>query len=729
MTKYLCCLLLLPACLCAQPFKPAEIAKWKQQAQRVSIIRDEWGVPHIYGKTDADAVFGLLYAQCEDDFARVEANYIEKLGRKAEVNGPADLYEDLLHRLVLDSAAAKADYKNAPAWLKKLCLAFADGVNYYLATHPGVKPALLQRFEPWWPFMWTDGSIGAISTGGATLAELQSFYSGQPVAAAPPRLGDDPEWGSNGFAFAPQRTASGKAILYINPHVTFYFRPEVHMVSEEGLNAYGAVTWGQFFVYQGFNEYCGWMHTSSQADVADLYAEKISRTDSGYVYEYDGARRPVQQKTISLTVKENGQLLQRPFTTYHTHHGPVIASRQQQWLALRHHNRSARGLEQSWLRTKANNFDGFKRIMYMKENTSNNTVYADRDGNIAYWHGNFMPRRHPQYDWSQPVDGSTAATEWQGLHMVDEMVTLYNPASGWIQNCNQTPFSAAGESSPLAANYPAYMAPDPENFRGVNAVRVWSQAQQLTLDKVIAGGYTRYLPAFDLLVPALQQAWKNKPFIADTASRQLEQAVSLLATWDRQSDARSVATSLAIEWAEKLLPAISRQQLPGVADNDFLQKTKAFAATATAAELLQPLQATLNDLRSRFPGWQVPWGELNRYQRLTGRLQETYADSLPSLPVHFAAATWGALPSYVSRRMPGTQRRYGYSGNSFICAVEFGPRVQAKSLLAGGNSSQPGSRHFGDQAAMYANGQFKTVYYYKADVLKHAVRQYKPGGK
>ena len=725
--RYFLFLLLLPAMASSQKFTPAEIAKWKQQAQQVTIIRDKWGIPHIYGKTDADAVFGLLYAQCEDDFPRVEANYIEKLGRQAEVQGSKALYEDLLHRLVLDSAAAKKEFATAPAWLKKLCQAWADGIHYYLYTHPKVKPALLQRFEPWWPLLWTDGSIGAISTGGATPQELESFYSGQPVAAAPPRLDDDNQAGSNGFAFAPKLTASGKAILYINPHVTFYFRPEVHMVSEEGLNTYGAVTWGQFFIYQGFKEYCGWMHTSSQADVADLYAEKVAADNGKFSYEYNGQLRPVQEKEISITMHENGKAVTRQIRAFFTHHGPVVARRDGRWLALKHHNRSLQGLMQSWLRTKTRSFSDFKKVMDMKENTSNNTVYADREGNIAYWHGNFMPKRDPSLDWSKPVDGTTPATEWKGLHTPDEMVTIINPASGWIQNCNQTPFSASGSSSPTRENFPAYMAPDAENFRGINAVKVWSQASQLDIDKVIEGGYTRYLPAFEPLIPALQKAWQNRGFIPDSLSRDLEQAVQLLSAWDLRSDIRSVPTTLAIEWGQRLMPAIQKTNIPGQPQAAFVEKFSAFAAGASPDDLLLPLRATLSDLKSRFPGWQVPWGEINRYQRLTGQLQETYSDTLPSIPVHFAAATWGALPSYVSRPMNGSRRRYGFSGNSFICAVEFGEKVKAKSLLAGGNSNDPSSKHFGDQAQMYATGTFKEVLFYREDVLKHVERRYKPG--
>jgi acyl-homoserine lactone acylase PvdQ len=722
----LCCII-LGSVLNAQKFTPAEIAKWKQQAQKVNIIRDNWGIPHVYGKTDADAVFGLLYAQCEDDFARVEENYIEKLGRRAELYGEKELYEDLLIRLVLDSADAKKDYQQAPAWLKKLCNAFADGINYYLYTHPTVKPALLQRFQPWWPLLWTDGSIGAISDGGATMQELQSFYTGEAVAAAPAKLDDDNELGSNGFAFSPTITASGKSILYINPHVTFYFRPEVHMVSEEGLNAYGAVTWGQFFVYQGFNPNCGWMHTSSEADVADLYAEKVSSSNSKFVYDYDGAKKEMTAKSIAISVKKNDAIETKQMTAYFTHHGPVVAKRNGQWITLKHHNRSMNGLIQSWKRTKAKSFAEFKAVMDMKENTSNNTVYADKEGNIAYWHGNFMPKRNPQLDWSNPVDGTTSATEWTALHPVNEMVTLYNPATGWIQNCNSTPFTTSGSSSLKKENFPSYMAPDLENFRGINAVKVWSNAQNLDIDKVIEGGYTRYLPAFESLIPALQKAWQQKGFIPDSLNKQLDEAVQILSAWDLKTDARSLATTLAIEWGQRLLPAIQRTEVAGMPNAGFVEKTQTFAVTATSDALLQPLQATLTDLKRRFPGWKVPWGELNRYQRLTGKINETYADSLPSIPVHFAAATWGALPSYVSRPMRGSNRRYGVSGNSFICAVEFGEKIKAKSLLAGGNNNNPASKHFSNQAQMYANGTFKDVQFYKDDILKNAERQYRPG--
>ena len=311
-------LLFFPLHAFAQQFTSDEIQRWEKQAQQVTIVRDTWGIPHVYGKTDADAVFGLLYAQCEDDFKRVEMNYIEKLGRMAEVKGTDALYDDLLIRMIIDSADAMNDYKKAPAWLQKLCNAYADGINYFLYRHPQTQPALLFRFKPWYPLLWTDGSIGAINTADITADDLKNLYANENIFSAVETKSKEAtnilalkkRWedeeiltGSNGFAFSPKITESGNAVLYINPHVTFYFRPEVQMTSDEGLNAYGAVTWGQFFVYQGFNEHCGWMHTSSYVDVADTYIEKISKQGNRFVYEYDGKQKPVTEKNILLKYK------------------------------------------------------------------------------------------------------------------------------------------------------------------------------------------------------------------------------------------------------------------------------------------------------------------------------------------------------------------------------------------------------------------------------------------
>jgi acyl-homoserine-lactone acylase len=719
--------LLLPFLSPAQNFSKTDITRYEQRAKNVQIIRDKWGIPHVYGKTDADAVFGIIYAQCEDDFKRVEFNYIEKLGRMSEVEGEKEIWEDLYIRMVIDSSEAISDYQKSPAWLKSLLNAWADGINFYLYKNPSIKPALIKRFKPWYPLLWTDGSIGAINTGGTTPEDLQSFYTGEKITAFVNRKQEEKEVaGSNGFAIAPAITASGHSILYINPHVTFYFRPEVQMVSQEGLNAYGAVTWGQFFIYQGFNQYCGWMHTSGNTDVADMYAEKVNKKNNRFYYTFENQERLVNQKEIIIRFLKDGSIREKNFTMYSTHHGPVMAKRNGQWISVKSYNRSLKSLEQSWLRTKAKGLEEYKKVMYMKANTSNNTVFADNKGNIAYWHGNYIPIRDTAFNWSDPVDGSIKATEWKGLHMVDESVHIYNPSNGWIQNCNSTPFTAAGIASPAKSKYPPYMAPDGENFRGINAARVLAKEKNYTIEKVIAAGYDTYLPAFEILVPALIRSFDKNVPVGNELYKQISEAVSILRNWDYRAGEKSVATALAIEWAQKLNPAVQRVYIDQ-GQVDQVSATRFFAENAGPDDLLLSFRWVVNDLTERFGTWNMPWGEINRYQRLTGNIKETYDDAKPSLPVGFASATWGCLPSYVSRQMPGTKKRYGTNGNSFICVVEFGPRIKAKSLLAGGVNSMPASPHFGDQAEMYTQGKFKEVLFYKEDVLKNAERSYIPG--
>ncbi|MEO7307638.1 MAG: penicillin acylase family protein [Ferruginibacter sp.] len=715
--------------LFAQPFSKTEISRWENQSKNVTIIRDNYGVPHIYGKTDADAVFGLMYAQCEDDFKRVEMNYVDKLGRVSEVEGEGLLSWDLLSRMIFDSADAVKDYNMAPAWLKKLCNAFADGINYYLYKNTGTKPALLTRFKPWYPLLWTDGSINAVNIADITEKEFNEFYFKNNAFTSFKK--EDKEeilTGSNGFAFAPKITASGNAILYINPHVTFYFRPEVHIVSEEGLNAYGAVTWGQFFVYQGFNEHCGWMHTSSGVDAADTYIENIFKKNNSLMYQYDNGSRLVTTKKIILKYRGQGNALSsKTITALYTQHGPLMANRNGQVLSLRADNRLMNGLIQCWQRNKAKSFTDFKKTLDLKGNISNNTVYADAEGNIGYWHGNRIPVRDPKYDWTRAVDGTIKATEWTGQHPINEIVQSINPSNGWLQNCNSTPFTVAGDNSPKKINYPAYMAPDGENFRGINAVRVLSEEKKYTLDKVIKAGYDTRLTAFEILVPALINAFHKKDFtnypIEDF--KQVEEMITILEKWNYRCGENSVATTLAVEWAQKLLPMINKAG--GV--DDQVEKTKHFAANAPAGELVDSMLATIKELQNKFGKWQIPWGEINRFQRISSDIDSKFDDSKPSIPVGFVSSTWGMLPSYSSKTFPGTKKRYGVNGNSFICAVEFGKKVTAKSLLAGGESGDPNSKHFFDQGLMYSKGQFKDVLFYKEDVLKHVERTYHPGEK
>jgi acyl-homoserine-lactone acylase len=714
----------------ANQLSSKELERLKALAAQVKIIRDDYGVPHIYGKTDADAVFGLLYAQAEDDFNRVERNYIWATGRLAEVEGEDALFSDLRARLYMTTDEAIAAYNESPAWLKALCDAYADGLNYYLATHPEVKPKLLTKFEPWMPMFFSEGSIGG-DIEQVPLDGIRTFYGSQKPLKKQLLSSNttsnshfdlrEPR-GSNGFAIAGELTESGNAMLLINPHTSFYFRGEVHVVSEEGLNAYGAVTWGQFFVYQGFNENTGWMHTSTRLDFMDEFVEQVEKRDGKLMYLYGEEWRPVEVTEVTLKYKDGDKKSKRSFPMYHTHHGPITHSIEDKWVATKLNWDPVNALQQSYIRSKQTGHKGFREMMDIRTNSSNNTVYADSEGNIAYYHGNFVPRRNTAYDFSQPVDGSNPDTDWQGVHTVDEIVTIVNPKNGWIQNCNSTPFTAAAEFSPVRENYPVYMAPDPENFRGLHAVKVLTGQKDLTLDKLIELAYDPYLPGFEKLISGLITAYDNNKEQGQAEDAAIDNAIEILRQWDKKVSADSVAMTIAHHYGMQFgKDGTNAKNLGGAELIDY------FGTDSPEAERLSVFRTTLSNLEQDFGGWRIPWGEVNRFQRLTGDIQQPHDDNAPSTAVGMASSRWGALASFGAKRYPGTKKIYGTAGNSFVAVVEFGEKVKAKTLLAGGQSGDPSSPHFDDQAQRYVDGQFKDVAYYEEDVKARAKETYAPG--
>lgn len=725
--KKLILILLLIASSCYCQEISIEQIRWKEHAANTEIIRDDFGVPHIYGITDANAVFGLLYAQCEDDFNRIEQNYIWAIGRLAEVEGEQAIYSDLRARLFMTKEEAIANYEKSPDWLKKLCDAFADGINYYLYTHPEVKPKLLTHFEPWMPMYFSEGSIGGDIENIST-KNIKSFYedkSGKISNTAQVydgliSLNDDEPRGSNGFAISGKLTKSGKAMLLINPHTSFYFRGEVHVISEEGLNAYGAVTWGQFFVYQGFNEKTGWMHTSSDTDFMDEFKEKIVKTENGYNYIYGDKQRPIKTIEVALKYSDGEVQKEKKFTMFRTHHGPITNAIDSTWVASAMMWDPVNALIQSFTRTKLNNTKEFREMMNMRTNSSNNTVYADADGNIAYYHGDFIPKRDTIFDYSKPVDGSNLATDWKGLHTVDEIITVLNPANGWIQNCNSTPFTSAGKNSPKVNDYPKYMSVNEENFRGVHAIRLLKKAKNLTLDKLIKTAYDPYLPAFEILIPGLITAYDK----SSNPNQQLKEAINVLKNWNFAVSKKSVAMSLAHFYALRYLKE-------GATPNGltFMEKITYYGTDSPLNERLEIFEKTIAQLSEDFGSWNTPWGEINRYQRINGEIIQPFNDKMESIPVGMASGQWGALASFGAKSYEGTKRIYGTSGNSFVAVVEFGDKVKAKSLLAGGQSGHPDSPHFADQSQRYADFKFKDVAYYRKDVEKRAEKKYHPGDK
>jgi acyl-homoserine-lactone acylase len=728
------------ACLTLSPTMVSSVhavEEWRSQAARVIITRDDWGVAHVTGKTDADAVFGMVYAQAEDDFERIETNYLTNLGRLAEAEGESALWQDLRQRLFVDPEILQEDYMRSPVWLQVLMQAWARGLNAYLATHPDVHPRVLTRFEPWMALSFSEGSIGG-DIERVTLPELQAFYD-QPTTQTHARssrvalavhegesTGRDLEpRGSNGFAIAPSHTQNGHALLLINPHTTFYFRSELQVTSGEGLDAYGAVTWGQFFIYQGFNARAGWMHTSSGVDNVDEFAESVAMNDDGVLsYRYGHELRPLTSHEITLTYRAvNGSAATRTFTTYATHHGPIVRRDGEKWIATALMNKPMEALEQSFLRTKATDYAGFLRVAQLKANSSNNTLFADSKGEIAYLHPQFVPMRDDRFDYRRPVDGVDPATDWTGLHRLDTLPSVFDPPNGWVMNTNNWPWSAAGADSPKAADFPRYMDQVGQNPRGPHAELVLNARRDFTPKTLIAAAYDSYLTAFARLVPLLAGAY-DRLAEGDPRRTALAGPMALLRGWDFRSGVDSTPTSLAVFWGDVLWtlsvqPARDAQTPPW----DYM------AERTSDDQKLAALTAATDRLIQDFGGYAIPWGQINRLQRNDGAITQMFSDEKPSLPVPFAWSRWGSLASFAAQRYPGTKRLYGTAGNSFVAVVEFGPTVRAWGVSVGGESGHPRSAHFFDQGQRYVDGNLRPLYFYPSDLVGHVELRYHPGGE
>ena len=714
---------------CGSPQQPVgstarELDGWRTQASHVTIVRDDWGIPHVRGKTDADAVFGLMYAQAEDDFNRIETNFLLSQGRLAEAEGEKEIWRDLRMRLFIDPEDMQAKYAASPG--------VAQGVDAGLGRWSQLlsgdasrrcSPRVLRRFEPWMALTFSEGSIGG-DIERVSLEGLRAFYDETAqvprVASNASGLAMSEPTGSNGFAIAPSNSASNHALLWINPHTSFFFRAEAQVTSDEGLNAYGALTWGQFFVYQGFNEHAGWMHTSSGVDNIDEYLETVKPKGDGYVYQHGATERPLIARKVTIRYKASNGVATRDFITYRTHRGPIVRKLEDRWVSVRLMENPVDALTQSYARTKVKNLAEFRKIMELHANSSNNTVFADGEGNIAYLHANYIPKRDAKFDWTKPVDGSDPATDWQGVHSVDEAPNVVNPKGGWLYNTNNAPWSAAGTESPRQKDYPAYVDGAGENARGVHAIRVLTATKGFTPDTLISAAFDPHMPALETIVPPLLGAYAALP-ARDALKPKLAEPVAALKAWDYRWSAQSIATTLAVLWGDELWRLLDVEGRDDAAVYDDLEHR------ATAQQRLAALAAVIDRLTADFGTWRVPWGDINRFQRLTGDIVQPFSDAGPSIPVPFTTARWGSLATFGARSYNGSKKLYGTGGNSFLAVVEFGDKVKAKAITAGGQSGNPASPHFNDQGPRYASGELREVYFYPEQLEGHTERSYHPG--
>ena len=662
-------------------------------ADRVTIYRDRYGIPHVFGETDAATMFGFAYAQAEDNFWSIEYNYIRSLGRRAEVEGEDGLVNDRRNRTLEIPRLAREEYARMPTRMRELLDAFAQGLNAYLADHPDVRPRLLTRFEPWYPLAFI--RYNYFQNGFFWAAGLRP---GDVQVAMEDALLQSKDLGSNGWVIGPSKSATGHAMLFINPHLPFFGSGQVyegHIKSDEGWNFTGYTRLGFPFPYVGHNESLGWVSTDNAADQADLYLETFDDPAHPLAYRYGRGYRQVTTWTDTIRVKTGAGIEMRAFTFRKTHHGPIVGVRDGKPVALRMAKLDADGWLAEWYAmTRARRVSELKEAMRPLNMLFGNVMAADADGNTFYLYNAAVPVRDARFDWSGAVDGSDPATEWRGYHRLEDLPQLGNPSTGWMQNCNTTPFLLTSRGNPDSSKFPAYMVVEGDNGRGRVSRRILESTSKFTWDQWVRAAFDTYVIAADSLPLVLRE------LAADTARRRrLATVIDTLERWNRRSDTASVAMTLFDRWQE-----IERGRL-------------------TAAGL----DSAVAHLEREWGTWLVPWGEVNRLQRIDERAGQQFSDERPSIPVAGAGGQHGVVFTYVALRMPGQKRRYGVAGGSYVSVVEFGPTVRRLAVHTMGASGDPRSPHYFDQAALYARGEFRPAWFTLEEIKANLEREYRPG--
>ena len=717
------------------PRSQAQSTNLEKTAKSVTIYRDTWGVPHVYGPTDYSVMFGYMYAQAEDNFWQIEDSYIQALGRSAEVYGEQSLNADLVNRTLEVVKLSQAEYLRLGKEAKEVCQAVADGLNYFIEKNPQVKPRLITKFEPWYALAFgrfAQYQLFIYRRSGIRDSEIRTAV--QEVKAsgmtsylpAEPQSKEDKETeidkdviGSNTWAVSPVKSASGHTLLFINPHQPF-FGPgqwiEGHIQSDSGWNMAGASFPGSPFPTLGHNDNLGCSHTVNVPDIIDAWEEKFDDPKNPLNYRYGNTYRTATEWTDSISIKTEKGIETKSFKFRKTHHGPIVAVRDGKQIAVKMAMYEEGGqLEQRYRMGKAHSLKEFKAAMARLAVPMFNTMYADREGNIWYLYNGAVPKRDQKYDWSKPVDGSDPGTEWKGYHKLEELPQVFNPSTGWAQNCNATPFLATAEGSkdnPDTAKFPAYMVSEKDNSRSRISRRVLSESAKFTFEDWSRAAFdTRCIEA-ETLIPKLVAEWEKMKTVSPTQAEKTAEAIQLLKSWNGISTIDSEAMTLFSLWA------YIRTQPQAQA----MIKNSPYPDVAI-------LEYTMGDVAKSWGSWRVKWGEMARIQRVhTSGVIEPFNDEKLSLPVAAGAGEYvGIVFNFYTPVAKGQKRRYGTVGHSFVSVVEFGPKPRAKSLLQFGQSADPNSKHYFDQAELYSKMRFKPAWFTLEEIKANLESSYHPG--
>jgi len=687
------------------PATPGWAGPPPQLAREVTIYRDTYGVPHVFGRTDAATVFGFAYAQAEDNFPRMEENFILALGRGSEIHCEARLSEDRLNRTLEVERRAREDYEQGSPKVRELCRAFADGVNYYLERHSEVKPRLLTRIEPWYPPAFIRYNY------------YQNGFARDPKLQVPRTMSatlDDATHdrnGSNGWVIAPSRSATGHAMLLINPHLPFFGSGQIyegHLHSDEGWEFSGYARFGFPLPYVGHNASLGWMSTDNAADVVDGYVEQFDDPLHPLQYRYGTEHRTAVEKNVSILVSTADGMETRTFRFLVTHHGPVVKAADGRQIAMRMAKYESHGWLDEWYRmTRAHTLKELKTAIAPLDMLFGNIISADANGEIFYVYNAAVPRRDPKYDWSKAVDGSDPDTEWRGYYALPDLPQLENPATGWMQNCNTSPFLLTTSGNPDPNRYPKFMVREGDNPRGRASMRILSANGAFTFEQWTRAAFDTHVITADELLPD----WLARTTPGPEDSDDLKLALAELKKWNHDAAVDSVPTTLFVNW---------HHAMQGKAES--------------RENLLASFKEVVSQLGAQHGRWQVPYGEITRLQRISEEgasplVRPEFDERAPSLPVAGVSSYDGAV--FTVNAIPFTltseKRRYGVHGASYVSVVEFGPQTRALSVVTLGANGDPKSPHFFDQAKLYVKGTFKTSWSTRDEVKRNSEAAYHPG--
>ena len=662
------------------------------------IVRDEWGVPHIFGKTDADTAYGLAYAHAEDDFSTLEQVVAMTRGRAGAIMGSDGAKIDYVAHLLGARETAVREYPKMPADVRAMLDAYATGLNLYAARHPGEV-----RLSRLFPVNGEDIAAGFVLRTpfffglDAVLGKLSADQP-PPQTTVPPMtpVGRDPSTnGSNAFAVAPTKMSDGKTWLISNSHQPYegqvaWYEASVH--SGQGLDMAGALFPGMPMIPMGHNRNLGWTNTVNDPDLIDVY--KLVLNGDGTQYRYDGKWLPLERTRVWLPVKLGPFTLPVPKTVYRALQGPVIVNKNGAF-AIRYAGiDSAKMVEQYYRIGKAQNWDEWTRAMSLGGIPATNFIYADKTGRIAYIYNALFPPRKPGFDYTGVLPGDTSADMWQGTLGFGRMPKIVSPASGWVVNSNNTPFLAAGPGSEL----------DPKNFSPLLGIetrmtnRIVRALELLSAEKGLITPDRLLQIKFDTAYSRAGFAgrWMAKLMALDLKGEpDLQRAQALLATWDWNSDGNGRADAL----GEAMMHMANSAAYHG----DPLPNAKA------------KLREVVDKLMKGFGRIDMPLGDLQRLRRGT-----------VDLPANGGTDTLRAATSWDPR--PDGRMRVKH-GDSFIMLVTWDKAGQVSSQSIqpyGAATNRPDSPHYTDQMAMFEARKFKPVHFDRGDIIAHAKRAYRP---